>query len=301
VAVIPGVSIGTIYDASHIAPTRDGSLVATINDHARVSGEGVVPVWDVATGDLLFTARVGTFVSYAEWSPDGQVLAIAGGDANGGSITMVDHSGRTIAVIPVPGLLVNSLAFMPDGERLVLTVEALGPYDPEAGRLMVREWRTGNEVLSIETEAAYAVPSADGDSIVTASHQQAESQVLTVWSFPSGEAVTRLAGHSGSVNSVALDRSGSRIATADGDGTVQVWDAVAGRPLLTLDGHLGAATFVWFDAEGSRLVSTGFDGIVRVWELDRAELVRIAEARLTRELTDDECREFLHAAPCGRS
>jgi hypothetical protein len=45
-------------------------------------------------------------------------------------------------------------------------------------------------------------------------------------------------------------------------------------------------------------VSTGVDGIVRIWELDRAELVRIAEARPTRDLTDDECREFLHAARC---
>ena len=53
-----------------------------------------------------------------------------------------------------------------------------------------------------------------------------------------------------------------------------------------------------FDAEGSRLASTGVDGTVRIWELDRAELVRIAEARLTRGLTDDECREFLHAERC---
>ena len=297
-SAIPGVAIGAVDDVSHIAPTSDGSLVATLNDQAGVSGEGVVPVWDVATGDKLFTAGVGTFANHAEWSPDGQVLAIAGGDADGGSVTMVDRSGRTIQVIPVPGLLVGSLAFMPDGEQLVGTVEALGPYDPAAGRLIVWQWRTGTEVISIDTEAWYAVPGATGEVIVTAPHQQAESQDLTVWSAESGEAVTTLTGHSGSVNFLALDRSETRIATAGGDGTVQIWDATTGESLLALHGHIGATTYVSFDAEGSRLASTGVDGTVRIWELDRAELVRIAEARLTRGLTDDECREFLHADRC---
>ena len=36
--------------------------------------------------------------------------------------------------------------------------------------------------MSIRTEAWYAVPGAGGDIIVTAPHQQAESQVVTVWS-----------------------------------------------------------------------------------------------------------------------
>jgi WD40 repeat protein len=143
------------------------------------------------------------------------------------------------------------------------------------------------------------VPEAGGDIILTVPHQQAESQVVTVWSVESGGAVTTLAGHSGAVNFVALDRSGSRVATAGGDGTVQIWEATTGEPLLALRGHIGA--YVSFDAEGSRLASTGVDGTVRIWELDRAELVRITEAKLTRGLTDDECREFLHTARCEPS
>lgn len=128
-------------------------------------------------------------------------------------------------------------------------------------------------------------------------HQQAESQVVTVWTVESGEAITTKAGHSGAVNFLALARSGSRIASAGGDGTVQIWDAT-GDVLPALRSHIGATTFVSFDPEGSRLASTGVDGAGRVWELDRAELVRIAEVRLTRGLTDDECRGFLHAARC---
>ena len=98
----PGVPMASIGDISYITATPDGELVATLNDQGGVTGRGVVPVWDVATGDLRFTARVGALANYAAWSPDGQLLAIAGGDGNDGSVTLVDRSGRTVAVIPVP-------------------------------------------------------------------------------------------------------------------------------------------------------------------------------------------------------
>jgi WD40 repeat protein len=44
-------------------------------------------------------------------------------------------------------------------------------------------------------------------------------------------------------------RSGSRIATAGGDGTVEIWDATTGEPLLGASRHIGATTYVSFDAE----------------------------------------------------
>jgi len=41
------------------------------------------------------------------------------------------------------------------------------------------------------------------------------------------------------------------------------------------------------------------DGMVRVLALDLEDLVRIADARLTRTLDDDECRQFLHRDSCA--
>ena len=127
-SAIPGVPMRADGDVSQIAPTRDGRLVATLErpgrEHRRRRRPGL------GRGDRRTScspARVGSIANYAAWSPDGQVLAIAGGDGDERTVTMVDRSGRTIDVIPVPGLLVESLAFMPDGERLVGTVGALGP------------------------------------------------------------------------------------------------------------------------------------------------------------------------------
>ncbi len=294
----PGVPMASIGDISYITATPDGELVATLNDQGGVTGRGVVPVWDVATGDLRFTARVGALANYAAWSPDGQLLAIAGGDGNDGSVTLVDRSGRTVAVIPVPGVVVGSLEFMPDGERIVATIESFPPYDPDVAAVVVWDWRTGDELQRIDTEAWGVIPGRTDDQIITAPHQEATSQDLTVWNLESNEPELILTGQSGAVNDIAFDPTTSRIAAAGGDGAVRVWDAVSGDVQYVLHGHIGLVTTVAFDARGTRLASTGVDGTVRIWALDRTELVAIASAGLTRGLTDAECREFLHTARC---
>jgi len=38
--------------------------------------------------------------------------------------------------------------------------------------------------------------------------------------------------------------------------------------------------------------------VVRVWALDLDDLVRIAEHQVTRRLTDEECRQYLHLRRC---
>ncbi|HUF58178.1 MAG TPA: hypothetical protein VMR89_01640 [Actinomycetota bacterium] len=60
-----------------------------------------------------------------------------------------------------------------------------------------------------------------------------------------------------------------------------------------LRGHRFLVSGVAFGPDGRRLVSAGPDGVVRVWTLDLDELIEIAD-EVTRELTDDECRQYLH-------
>ena len=99
---------------------------------------------------------------------------------------------------------------------------------------------------------------------------------------------------------LAFSADGTRLATAGGDGTVRVWDPGIGEQLLVLRGHKGAVNSVAFSPDGWRLASAAADGTVRSWALDLDELVEIAENGLTRTLTDEECRQYLHTERCPR-
>jgi WD40 repeat protein len=91
---------------------------------------------------------------------------------------------------------------------------------------------------------------------------------------------------------------GRRVATTGTDGTTHLWDPASGLERLTLQGDEESVHSVAFSDDGMRLVTGDIEGITRVWALDLDDLIGIAKDKLTRELTDAECREYLHLDAC---
>jgi WD40 repeat protein/energy-coupling factor transporter ATP-binding protein EcfA2 len=81
---------------------------------------------------------------------------------------------------------------------------------------------------------------------------------------------TRLTGHTGRVNTVALRPDGQVLVTASWDGTARLWDIHDPRhpaPLGVLTGHTGNVNNVAFSADGRTVATAGFDGTARVWDV----------------------------------
>jgi WD40 repeat protein len=100
-------------------------------------------------------------------------------------------------------------------------------------------------------------------------------------------------------NEVAVSPDGARIATTAEDGTVRLWDRDTGRQVLTLFGHDDVAFSVAFSPDGRLLATSSPDGSVALYLLPIDEFVELARSRVTRDLTDDECRQYLHLDACA--
>ncbi len=125
---------------------------------------------------------------------------------------------------------------------------------------------------------------------------------VQVWDAENGKVIFKLTGHTGPAFGVAFSPDGRSLASSSVDRTIKIWqlpaaDAPVPEP-LTLYGHTGAVYRVTFSPDGTRLASAGRNPIARVYTLRIEELVAIAQSRLTRSLTAEECQKFLHVAVC---
>jgi WD40 repeat protein/DNA-binding SARP family transcriptional activator len=280
--------VGSPGDVRFIDLSPDGRLVAA-------GGPGGVRVWDMNTGREVFArppAPVPGIDNQVAWSPSRDILAVTGGESDTGLVTIVDGTGREVAVLrEEPGVGVALGSFSSDGERL-LTERVSGQHDPTTDRVAIWDWKAGTVERTLGPGLGLVVASPAGNLLAATRPGRA----VEVWDWAAGDRVATL--QTGHVQALAFSPDGSRLASTGDDGTVRLWDPRSGELLLVLRGHTAAASSVAFSPDGSQLASVGGEGTMRVWALDLDELVEIAESELTRTFTDQECRQYLHMPTC---
>ena len=274
-------------------------LLDVSGDGTLVAGTRRFPdsatVWDLAEQRIVSDIRPAGGAVTASWSRAGPLLVLSGED---GAARIVDRAGRVVTVLRAPpGMTVETPTFAPDGrtvaavsapwERVDFTAEKVVFWDVKTGEI-VRTWSGLGSTGSLAF-------SPDGSLLAVGSENGSARLVST----QSGETLHVLAGHTSAVTDVDFSADGERVATSSWDGTVRLWDATTGAATLTLYGHRSTITSVDFSADGARLVTAGLDDTVRVWALDIDDLLAMARKAVTRSLTAQECRRYLHTDACG--
>jgi WD40 repeat protein len=288
----------------------DGSRLSTLsNDH-------VTRVWNFATGKVLLTLPIevqpsdsanspGTINHGLAFSSDGKRLASTGGD---GKVRLWDAStGKVLLTLPGQAGTIYSLAFSPDGKYLAAGGStSLQLWDVSTGKALSTFGKVTITLSSLG--GMYSVAFSPNGTYLAMSRMD---KTVQVWNVATGNRLS-LSGHGGIVYSLAFSPDSKRLASAGADETVKVWDISneggglyeakeTSRQPLTLFGHSGAIHRVAFSPDGRRLATAGEDGTSRVYALPIEDLMAIAKSRVTRRLTTEECKRFLHMEECPSS
>jgi serine/threonine protein kinase/WD40 repeat protein len=257
---------GDWLDVEHeLSP--DGSSVAIRYGDTFLSRK--LSVRDVATGDELFA--IDEDVREVDWSPSGDYLAVE----SRGSVTIYDRSGHEVVSLPGGGG-----RFGPHG---LIATYGVNEF------IEIWDWRRDEVVATLPAGAEQVAFDSSGERIAT--------DDLEIWDVASEKVSLRLPVSPPDVT-FAFSPDGTRLAVSSAD-EVRLFDTASGAELQVLP-HRGVFEFgkVVFSPDGSMLASSAVDGI-RVWALDIDDLLDIARRNVTRSLSDEECRQYLHVAACS--
>ena len=245
--------------------------------------KGDPTVRDVETGAELFAGSHGWGF---DWSPDGAYAAVN----RDGGVEIVDGSGRRVARLQVDGSFIGDgvVHFGPDG-----LVEIGGTDDERGEHVKIWDWDRDQIVSEFSVHGSSDVASFDASG----SRIAFGTEDTTIWDVGTGRLLLTLPSDQVQPSDIAFSPDGSRLAEIDPDGTVRIFDTTSGEETLVLRGH-DEGSQLMFSPDGSMLATVG-GGIARIWALDIDDLLEIARENVTRSLTDEECRQYLHVGSCA--
>ncbi|HEY7309887.1 MAG TPA: serine/threonine-protein kinase [Gemmataceae bacterium] len=290
------------YPASWVGFSPDGLRIASVNNG------NTLKVWNALSGREVFTFHSPTS-TYPEkaggaFSSDGKLVALTlltGPDIKGEVKVLDAATGKEVAAFKGHKRPVHSIAFSPDGKRMVSAggdpqikiweatsgkeLLALTGFNwghscvafshdgkriaagaNSGGTVKIWDAATGREVLNPKHLASISTLTFSPDGkLLAAANSLGEAAILQA---DTGTKVLSFRAHMGWIYSLAFSPDSKQLATASGFGedSVKIWDAASGEQLRTIRGHNGSVWSVAFRPDGRRLAAAS-GGAVKIWDV----------------------------------
>ena len=239
---------------THIALTRDGSLLAA------ASPNGFVSVWNTATGRRLYAplSHGGRPVQSLALSHDGTLLVTACNDKR---VRIWNAATGRLVLPPIPHpRAITLVSFSPD-DGLLLTVDSVD------ARLI--DVMSGQVVATMTQQDPIRTAAFSPDGKLVATGTTGTHAAAQLWAVPTGAAVGKpLTGHRGDILSESFSSDGKFLVTASADGTARVWSVPQGTFVAWLVGHGNQVRTAAFSPDSKWIVTASRDGTAKVWEAD---------------------------------
>lgn len=241
---------------------------------ASAGADGVIRIWDVATGELQRALRSESWAvnSLAAVRVAGRLYLAAGGD-----------DARIRVWDPLSGQLFRKLAdyTAPIEKIVVVPVSGREAIVPLSGTRSLRLWdvtrKRGHVVSTIahhRSRTVCAGPRGSRNLLMTAN-----DHVIGVWDIETRRPVMTLNRRAGNIRSLHAfaPGKGEYLVAGTVDGEVTLWDLGDGSAKRTVSCHEGAVTAVCaMEVEGTVCLATaGADRTIRIMEAETGETLQI--------------------------
>jgi WD40 repeat protein len=266
----PAVAIGRrIVDLERLAGADGAVTVDEVGDVRSWGADGTLV-------NEITSFRAGA-VNDVAISADGSAVAAA---STAGMVVITDVTGSTPRALEHPEGNVDSVAFSPDGSRVVTgvgerlsdiafddTVSLWNLGDGVRAAQFGGEGEDVNGCANFRNTVAY---SPTGELFASSSHDF----TVALHRAETGEIVTTLPAHVSTVLDLEFSPTGDRLVTSSDDGAVRVWNVETTEMITEFIGPPGGYWSVAFLPDGERLVAGDLTGALRLVSVaDGAELL----------------------------
>ena len=224
----------------------DSKMVLTLGG----SGDLNVRLWDIETGEQIFSAPAGGGQPALFFFLDGQLIFAAD------NVYRLSD-GQLLKTTGVGG---GAIAISADGKTYATGSNLTSDLRDTVSGQLIRSFSGHTDIINC---AAF---SNDGKLLVTGGNDN----TARVWDVASGEPLMLLSGHSAVVNAVAISPDGTKVLT--GSDTIRLWSITAENEQQTISTS-SAITVSALSPDGKTLLAGGGDGTSGMWDLKTGQFL----------------------------
>ena len=235
----------------HACFSPDGKRVLT------ASSDGIATLWDVESGDSLFTLRGHTrYINSACFSPNGKWVLTASSDNT--AILWDAENGDSLFTLRGHTEAIRFACFNHNRKQIATASDDNTAilWNAENGDSLFTLRGHTNDLISVRF-------SPNGKQALTASYDD----TAILWNAESGDSLYTLCGHSRDISTACFSPNGKRVLTS-GDNTATLWDAENGDSLFTLRGHTSRVNSACFSPDGKQIVTASDDDTAILWSAE---------------------------------
>ena len=249
--------------------TFNGQSSAAFNPDGKrlvsTSTDGFINIWDVETGDRIYSANMSGIPLTATYSPNGNRIVVSLMN----KIIVLDAETKQL-LYEIDGFVDNniftSVNYSSDGKKLVATAPALLAVMDMESEELIRFIELNNKMTytnwkkKITRNDSFIITPLNDYSVETNNKEMPIMKTVKCCDT--------------AVDFVQFCSDGKRFLSESADGVVQIWSAETMSVICTIDNPQDIIITAAFNRSGDKIVTISNHSVINIWNTDDGSLVK---------------------------